>query len=150
MPLGLSLDEVQQALRSAFLPERTTGSAFIKRPTGLDFLGSDGQPVVVLAFVRQTLEQEKGRWAEKATALRMFAMGAEGEAQELDGNQRAAVVRASQAVSRSKDPSDVAVRSDLIEIELQLLQMLRRPTDEKIEAGVRYAVWPLAALVLLP
>lgn len=150
MPLGLSLDEVQQVLRSCFVPDRVAGAAFVKRPAGFDFLGPINEPVIVLAFIRQTLQQERGRWAEKATALRMFALRTDGESKELDGKQRAELIRACQVVSRVKDPSGVEVRPDLRDVEQKLLQSLRRPTDVEIAEGVRYSVWPIAAVVMLP
>lgn len=148
--LGLSLDEVQQVLRSCFTPERPTGSAFIKRPAGLDFLGPADGPAVVLAFIRQTLHQERGRWAEKSISLRMFVVPAEGEPQALLSRQQADLVRASQAVPRVKEPSDVSTRGDLQDVEHALLWTLRRPSEAEIAGGVRHAVWPIAALVLNP
>ena len=150
VPLGLSLDEVQQVLRSCFVPERASGAAFIKRPAGIDFIGPARETVTVLAFIRQTLQQERGRWTEKMTALRLFTLGADAGPVDLDAKQRAAVVRACQSVTRIKDPSGTAVRPDLRSIELALLQSLRRPSDDEIADGVRYAVWPIGALVLSP
>lgn len=146
--LGLSLDVVQQVLRSCFTPDRTTGTAFVKRPAGLEFLGSGDSPVVVLAFVRQTLHQERGRWTEKAMSLCMFAVSSEGEPQELLSKERAGLVRAAQAVTRIKDPSGLTIRDDLRDVEYDLLWSLRRPTDAEMAAGVRHSVWPIAALVL--
>ena len=148
--LGLSLDEVQQVLRSCFTPERPTGSAFIKRPAGLDFLGPANGSALVLAFIRQTLHQERGRWEEKSISLRMFVVPAEGEPQELRSRQQAELVRAVQAVPRVKEPSGVLARGDLQDVEHDLLWSLRRPSDAEIAGGVRHAVWPIAALVLNP
>jgi len=148
--LGLSLDEIQQVLRSCFVPERATGPAFVKRPSGLDFLGAADQPAMVLAFIRQTLHQERGRWAEKALALRMFLVPMAGEPLELAGKHRAELVRAAQAVSRVKDPSGLLIREDLQDVEHELLWSLRRPVESEIAAGIRHSVWPLAALVMIP
>ena len=150
IPLGLSLEEVQAVLRSSFAPERVVGSAYLKRPVGLDFLGSAREPVVVLAFVRQRLHQERGQLAEKAIALRMFALRAQGEPLELDGKARAILVRSCLGVSRLKDPSAVSSRADLRDVEQGLLRSLQRPSDDEIADGVRYSVWPIAAVVLLP
>ncbi len=150
MPLGLSLTEVQHVLRSCFVPERESGAAFVKRPAGLDFLGSATVPAIVLAFMQQTLCQVRGRWTEKSTSLRLFALPAEGEPRELDNKQRADLIRACQATPRIKDPSGVAVRSDLRDVEQTLFQMLKRPSDAEIDEGVRCSVWPLAVVVLVP
>jgi hypothetical protein len=35
-------------------------------------------------------------------------------------------------------------------IEDALFRSLKRPTEEQMAAGLRYAVWPLASLVLVP
>lgn len=148
-PLGLSLDEVQQVLRSCFVPDHATGAAFVKRPFGLAFLESSTEPVIVLAFMQQALQQERGQWSERSTVIRLFALYAKGESQELDGKQRADFIRACQSVTRIKDPSGVEVRSDIRDVEQNLLQSLRRPSDTEIADGVRYSVWPMAAVVLL-
>jgi hypothetical protein len=42
------------------------------------------------------------------------------------------------------------VRPDLVEVEDMLFRSLKRPTEEQMAAGLRYAVWPLASLVLVP
>ena len=148
--LGLSLDEVQQVLRSCFSPDRATGSAFVKRPPGLDYLGAADQPAMVLAFIRQTLHQERGRWAEKAVVLRMFIVPIDGEPIELEGKQRAELIRAAQGVTRVKDPSGFLIRPDLQDLEHDLLWSLRKPSEPEIASGIRHSVWPLAALVLTP
>lgn len=149
LTLGLSLDEVQKVLRASFEPDRLAGAAYVKRPDGLAYLGSPKESVVVLAFIRQTLQQERGRWAEKATSLHLFTLGATGESQELDGKQRAEVIRALQIVPRVKDPMDAKIRPDLCDIERNLIQILRRPSEAEISSGVRYAVWPIAAVILI-
>lgn len=147
--LGLSLAEVQGVLRACFQPERVAGVAYVKRPAGLAYLGESKDPVVLLAFIRQTLQQDRGRWNEKSTSLHIFSVRQGGERVELNGKQRADFVRVLQTVSRVKDPSAVVLDAGLADTERQLVQSLRRPTDAEISAGVRYALWPLAALVLI-
>jgi len=148
--LGLNVDVVQASLLQPFVSERKSGLAFLNRPTGLPFLGLDSEVAVVLVFLRQRLEQERGVWAERGLTLHCYALGATGEPVELEGPHRAAVIRACQNVPRVKDGSVVPVRSDLVEVEEALFQLLKRPTDAQMETGIRYAVWPLATLVLVP
>jgi hypothetical protein len=150
MPLGLNLGGVQSVLRSFFNPERIAGSAFVKRPGSLAFFEPSKEPIAVFAFVRQTLRQERGRWTEKSTALRMFHICGDGQLHELDSRQRADLIRACQSVPRVKDANGYSFRHDLQELELTLYRRLRRPTDEEIAEGIRYSVWPIAMLILVP
>ena len=147
--LGLSLDEVQDALQACFTPERKTGVAFVKRPPGLSYLGDATDPITLLVFIRQMLQQEQGLWKEKATSLHIFIVSSESDPVELNGSQRAEVVRALQSVSRVKDPAGVAVGAKLLDTEMALIQTLRRPPEAQISAGIRYAVWPLALVALV-
>lgn len=147
--LGLSLDEVQDVLRACFTPERQTGLAFVKRPPGLAYLGSSTEPVTLMVFLRQILQQEQGLWKEKATSLHIFVVGFESEPIELLGAQRAEVVRALQSVPRVKEPVDLGFGAKLLDTEKALIHALRRPPEAQISAGIRYAVWPLALAVLV-
>jgi hypothetical protein len=148
--LGLNLDAVQAALGQPFGPSRKVGLAFLNRPAGLEFLGPETDGAVILAFLRQKLEQERGVWAERGLNLHCYALAPSGEPVELTGQQRAAVIRACQNVPRIKDGSVVSVRADVAATEDALFRSLKRPTEEQMAAGVRYAVWPLASLVLVP
>lgn len=147
--LGLSLDEVQTVLRSCFEPDRLTGVAYVKRPTGLMYLGDFKETATLLVFIRQTLQQERGLWKERGTSLHIFWTVDETDATELTGKQRAELVRSLQTMPRVKDPIEIVVHKDLIETERAIIQTLRRPPEADISAGIRYAVWPLAALVLV-
>lgn len=148
--LGLNLDAVQAALGQPFGPTRKAGLAFLNRPAGLEFLGEATETTIVLAYLRQRLEQERGVWAERGLSLHCYALAPNGQPGELDSRQRAAVVRACHNVPRIKDGSAVAVRPDLVEVEDMLFRVLKRPSEEQMAAGLRYAVWPLASLVLVP
>ncbi len=148
--LGLSLDEVQTVLRKAFEPDRATGVAFVKRPAALSFLASSKHTATVAAFARQTLHQERGLWKEKGISLHLYWLPDGAEPVELDSSQRAELVRVLQGVARVKDPLGYVTPSNIADSESQLTQVLRRPSEEEIAAGIRYAVWPLAVLALIP
>lgn len=122
----------------------------MNRPVGLEFLGAATEITVVLAYLRQRLEQERGVWAERGLSLHCYALATTGQPVELDSRQRAAVVRACHSVPRIKDGSAVPVRPDLVEVEDSLFRGLKRPTEEQMATGIRYAVWPLVSLVLVP
>lgn len=149
-PLGLNLDETKAALRESFLANKLVGAAFVSRPKDLSFLGTPDQPVPILAFLRQTLIQEGGRWSERGLALRMFAAPFGAEPFELDGRQRADLVRSVQQSTRKNDPSGVNLDKDLCNIESNLSKKLRVPTEDERAANIHHAVWPIAAVVLVP
>ena len=62
----------------------------------------------------------------------------------------AQLVRALVSSSRVKDPQLVQARGDLPALEQEIASMLRTPTDDDIAKGVRYVVWPLAAVSIVP
>ncbi len=148
--LGMNLDEIKSALRESFTPDRPAGAAFVARPKDLDFLGGDGKPTIVFAFLQHVLHQESGRWSERNVKLRIFATASGQELKELDGAQRASVVRAVQSSQRVRDPMGLQVDANIADIETALVSQLRRPTDDELSSGIRYAVWPIAVVVLVP
>jgi len=150
LQLGLNIEAVQQALAQQFALGRRVGPAFVNRPEGLDFLGAEKEVVVVLAFLRQRLEQERGTWAERDLSLHCFSAPPRGKPVELNGKQRAALIRESHLVPRIKDGSAVLLQADVVALESAIFRTLKRPSDEQMSAGVRYALWPLATLVLVP
>lgn len=150
LQLGLNLEAVQQVLCQQFALGRRVGPAFVNRPEGLEFLGSEKEVVVVLAFLLQRLEQEQGIWAERDLSLHCFSATPSGEPIELDGKQRASLIRASNLVPRIKDGGAVPLRADIVALEDGIFRSLKRPTDDQMSTGVRHALWPLATLVLVP
>lgn len=148
--LGLNLETVQKVLADQFTPNRRTGIGFVKKPLGLDFIGNDKDPIVMFSFLRQRLEQERGMWSEKGLSFHCFVAESTGEATELDEKRRAALVRACHSVSRIKDGGSIQLRSDLVTLENEMSGSLKRPTDDQMAAGIRYAVWPVAIVALVP
>lgn len=148
--LGLNLADVQEAIRNSFDPERISGLAFVKKPAKLAFLGVASEMSVLLVFVRQTLKQERGAWFERGTSLHMFIVNTHDDPVELNGQQRAELVRSLQMVSRVKEPGDTSASAKLCEIEAELILALRKPSEKEISDGVRYAVWPVALVVMAP
>jgi len=146
--LGLNVPEVQEMLRAHFLPEKSYGAAYLKRPADLPFLGSTKEPVVLFAFLRQTLQQELGRWFERTVSFHLFCHMPDADPIELESGHRADVIRACLSAQRIKDPKQVygLAKRDTVEADLTL--KLRRPTSDEIGAGIRHGVWPLAVLIL--
>ena len=147
-PIGLNLDPVRQSLFDSFAPVLPTGAAVIKRPPGLEFLGASNRPLTVLVFLRQKLQPDKGVWVERSVELRSFRLDDLGQHAELTAAESTQLVRASQSVSRVKDPTGLPIDTAK-DAEQTLMTLLRRPSDAEISDGVRYAVWPIAALVFV-
>ncbi|WP_185464652.1 MULTISPECIES: DEAD/DEAH box helicase [unclassified Synechococcus] len=148
--LGLNLDWVQRNLREALTPNRSAGIAFVNRSSNLELEVNERGVFTCIFMLRQQLKHEAGRWSEGSVELHLYIVGSEGAPLEVTGEAKARVVRALNTSSRVKDPQSIAIRQDLPEIERELLTTLRTPSDIDIAQGVRYGVWPLAAVVIVP
>jgi hypothetical protein len=82
--------------------------------------------------------------------LRIYAVDCESPPEEVYGEAKARLVRALSASTRVKDPQSVGIREDLPALENELVSMLRTPSEDDIAHGVRYVVWPLASVAVLP
>lgn len=148
--LGMNLDWVQKVLRDTFLPHRAAGVAFVKRLAGIDLGHGARDTITVLAFLSQQLRLQSGQWTEGSVQLRMFLIRGQEPPQELATVLAARLVRALVTAVRVKDPSDLQARQDLVEVQTKVFNRLRTPSDDEVSAGVRYAVWPLAAVTMVP
>jgi len=148
--LGMNLPWVQRALRESFAPSRLSGHAFVKRPSNFTVGGEGRGPSTFLVFLRQRLRQEGERWEELAVELLAYALEGESSAKELDGAARARLIRGLSAATRIKDPTALEIHPGLQDIERELVAALRRPSDAEIAEGVRYAVWPIGAVTMVP
>lgn len=147
--LGANLDWVQKCLREAFSPDRECGVAFVKLTPGAIGDAVYRSTKFYLAFLRQRLQQEGGRWVEAAVELKLYELTATGDPVELDAATTARMIRTFIASTRFRDPQEVPLRSDLIEIERCLYAHLRQPSSVEISDGIRYSVWPLAAIATM-
>lgn len=148
-PLGLNVAEVQRALRSVFSTDSLAGPAFIKLSNLADMPHGCDAPAAALFFLRQRLQQEGGVWTEKGVTLHVHVVPKQGAPRALSSSGIAALVRAMNKGVRAKDPGNVTLPEGIGGIELSVTNELRRPSDEEISTGVRYAVWPVAAAALL-
>lgn len=145
--LGINLQSVQSCLRDAFAPSRNCGVAFINTPDSLSSK-SDGTNVnCFFVFIRQRLQQEGGRWVEVGVELKIFQIDTFREPKELTSSEAARMVRAFSTATRVRDPQKLVLPPDLMDIERGLYGRWRQPPDNEIQAGIRFAVWPLALIV---
>lgn len=148
--LGLNLDWVQRSLRDGLTPNRPAGIAFVNRSSSLEAIVQCRDIVTCLFFLRQQLRNERGRWSESSVELHLYLVSTNNAPKEMAGEDMARLVRALVSSSRVKDPQLVQTREDLPALEQELGSMLRTPTDDDIAKGVRYVVWPLAAVSIVP
>ena len=149
-PLGLNVSEVQTALRTAFHPaNQLVGPAFVKLPASEEFSLPWPGTVTALFTLVQRLQQEGGLWVEKGLSFQATLVSEEGHQSQLTSGEIAALVRALTKAVRVKDPFDVCVASSLIDIEKASMQSSRRPSEVDMSLGVRFAVWPIASVVLV-
>jgi len=148
--LGLNLDWVQRSLRNLLTPDRPVGIAFVNRSPNLGLEVKSRDVTVFLFLLRQQLRHEAGRWSEGMVELRIYSVDRESSPEEVSGEAKARLVRALSASTRVKDPQSVGIREDLPTLENELFSMLRTPSEDDVARGVRYVVWPLASVAVLP
>lgn len=148
--LGLNLDWVQRSLRNLLTPDRPVGIAFVNRSPNLGLEVKSRDVTVFLFLLRQQLRHEAGRWSEGMVELRIYSVDCESPPEEVYGEAKARLVRALSASTKVKDPQSVGIREDLPALENELVSMLRTPSEDDIAHGVRYVVWPLASVAVLP
>ena len=149
-PLGLNLDWVREKLKMTFVTQKRSDVAYVN----LHSIDQNKVPLndltTYLFFLRQRLQIDSGRWSENAINLFAYALPNKGGQELITGSQLSRLVRCLSKASRIKDPSSLEVRQDLRDVETELFGELRQLTQEDIEKGFRYAVWPLCAVVAVP
>lgn len=148
---GLNLPTVADALRRYAFPKVTTGAAYLKAvESDVIPLRLDQGPCGFLWLLRQVLQAEQqAGWAEQSSNLLCYRISCDGLVSEVMGAEKAAAMRCLQNATLRLRP-DIAEEftNRMARHEQALLQSLRRPSDEQIRAGIRYAVIPLIAAIL--
>jgi superfamily II DNA or RNA helicase len=150
--LGLNVTQVCEVLRECALPAIPAGAAHLRWSSGSSGAAeSFGDSFCVLGFIRQQLRMDHGGGlTEIACELHLFVMLADGVVRQLDAEEKAFMLRIlSSAVIRMK-PAETVPVALLLENEHRLLDALRRPSDEQIRDGIRFAAWPILAAHISP
>lgn len=150
-PLGLNLEAVAEALREAGSPKLPTGAAFVRWGDKQQALRMAlGEDVVILAFFRQTLHLDSvGGIKEAGSELLAYAVS-RSDRKLLTPVERNLLFRLQdEAIVRVKPPEGVSL-TWARDQELLLANELRRPSEEAVRKGIRYAVWPILALHISP
>jgi superfamily II DNA or RNA helicase len=148
--LGLNLKPVSELLRKYAFPESTCGAASLRWPSNVEVpLCIKDFPIGVSVFLRQTLRLDRmGGWIEQGNALRCFVNTAD-EHSELFGEDKQRLLRALfRASIRKTPPVNDNVFQRLVNAELEVLEQLRRPSEDELSTQVRHAVTPLFAAVV--
>ncbi len=149
--LGLNLPVVSEAIRRLAFPTLPVGAAWLRATTtrqeGDRSVGEP--PYGVLSLLRLTLKQDStGQWAEVGTTLHVYVVRDSG-AQELVGSDKGAVIRRLLDATVRKSPeADCDIVQGMRSAEENLLNSLRKPSEEELRGGIRHAVVPLLAAIV--
>ncbi len=149
--LGLNLPPVAEILRRlAFVT--SAGAAVVRVPADRTVPAAGGDAFGVLCFVRQTVRPDpRVGHVEVGCSLACYVIAVDREPLLVEGPQKRDLLYAlfDATVARAKpDPSDLLVAA-LGRHETDIGNQLRRPSEPEMRSGVRHAVTPLfAALVL--
>lgn len=148
---GLNLPTVADALRRCAFPKVTTGAAYLKAAeSDVIPLRLDQGPCGFLWLLRQVLQAEQqAGWTEQNSNLLCYRISCDGLVSEAMGAEKVAAMRCLQnATPRLRPDITEEFTNSMVRHEQELLQSLRRPSNEQYRAGLRYAVIPLIAAIL--
>lgn len=148
-PLGLNIPPVAELLHTCASPLLPTGAAHLRwGENQFDLRSRLGHEVIILAFARQTFRHNSiGGIEEDGIELAAYVVRKE-ETFLLSAHDRAALFDMSRFATVRVRPVDSSFFRHGESEELRLISELRRPSEEGIREGVRYAVWPILALHL--
>lgn len=150
-PAGLNVPYIASALRSVAFPDELTGAANLRWPESLPRsaclpIGTIG----LVAAARIAVRRDPGAgWAEHKSEIHLWVVPRNDTPVEIVGQDLAEVVRGLFGASvRTKADVDADITARITAVESGLLDQYRRRTEADVDAGIRYAVFPLAAIVL--
>jgi superfamily II DNA or RNA helicase len=150
-PAGLNTPLIATALRNAAFSEEPSGVAHIRwadqtpKPVGVP----DGT-VGMVGIARVAVRREGGAgWVENRNELHLWMVPKNEAPSEILGERLGAVVRGILAASvRAKVDLDLELTAQMSAVEARLVDRYRVRTETDIDAGIRYAVFPLCAIVV--
>ena len=148
--LGLNVPAVAEALRATAFPAPPTGAAHLRMAEPLSSACEGlGRVFGVLCLARQTVRTEEQVWVESSSSLHVYVLRPGGEAMEVLGVAKGELLRGLFTASARITPESAPDLVDsLINEEQRLIEALRYPSEEELEAGVRHAITPLLAAVV--
>jgi superfamily II DNA or RNA helicase len=150
-PAGLNVPHVANALRLAAFPEEPSGVAHLRWPDGVPRpICLPTGTIGIVAAARISVRRDPGSgWAEHKNELHVWVVPQTGTSMEIVGPDLAEILRGVFGASvRSKADMDPDLATRICAVESGLVEQYRRRTEADVDAGLRYAVFPLCAVVL--
>jgi hypothetical protein len=147
----LNIPPVADLLRTCANPTLPTGAAHLRWGDDQKELRARlGDDVVILAFARQTFRLDSvGGINEVGSELIAYVINAQ-QSSVLSAADRVALFDMNRLATVRVRPVESSLFTHAVTEEPRLINELRRPSEEAIRQGVRYAVWPILALHLSP
>jgi superfamily II DNA or RNA helicase len=150
--LGLNLKPVSELLRRFAFPTSAVGAACLRWPRGFPPPRPDAKlPFGVLVFLRQTVRaDQRAGYVEYASSLHCYlAIPGRTPVQLLSSEKHGLFQALFEASPLRTMPEAGGLVSDLSRYEWVLANELRRPAESERAAGIRHAVMPLLAAVVV-
>jgi superfamily II DNA or RNA helicase len=148
--LGLNRKAMAELLRKHAFPEQPSGAAHLRWPASTPLPTCVSTlPFSVSMFLRQTLRMDRmGGWLEQEQSLKCYVQS-QGLIKEVDGEDKGLLLRGlfRSTTRKSPEPADELVKK-IVETERDLVEQLRRPSEEELTGQIRHAVTPLFAATI--
>lgn len=150
-PAGLNLPYIAGILRAHAFSEEPTGVAYIKWPESMSRPAClPAGTIALLVLARLAIGRGPGAgWSEQKSDLHVWVVSPDGSSTELAGPDLATVLRGvfgGGIRSRIEMQEEFAAR--IRATESQLIGDYRCRSESDVAEGIRYAVFPLAVVVL--
>ncbi|MEI7686943.1 MAG: helicase-related protein [Planctomycetota bacterium] len=149
--IGLNMKPVADLLRKLAFPPLPSGGAFLRWSKDAPVPQTSTFPFGVLVFLRQTVKPDhRVGYVELAASLHTYIIASDGTKNEIVGKEKAAILDGliRSAPLRNK-PETPELLERLKQRESELAGNLCKPAETEFRAGIRYAVTPLLAAIVV-
>jgi hypothetical protein len=150
-PAGLNVPLIAAALRTAAFADEPSGVAHLRWSEAAPKLtGIPDETVGFVGVARVAVRRDAGSgWVEHKNELHLWLVPKMGPPSEILGDDLGHTIRSILAASvRTKVDVDPELITRICALESDLVDHYRRRTEIDVDAGVRYAVFPLCSIVL--
>lgn len=147
---GTNVPSIAETLRTRAFPEEVAGAAHVRWPEEAPVPdGVERKPFVVWGAARRSLRFGEGTPVEVRTSIHLVAFDSSGHEIVIEGDARAATLRALFAGTvRARVEEAANLVGQAREREVAWIRALQQPTDEDRAARLYHAVTPLLAAVV--
>jgi len=149
--LGLNLPPIADLLRRHSFPELPSGAAHLRWNKSSPLPDAIRKtPFAVLVYLRQVVRADSNvGYAEQSIELQCFFITEDVEISTVTGLDKTRLLRGLfQATIRTKPEPAGLLQEILASQQDEILMKLQRPSDQEIEARIRYGVTPLFAAIV--